>query len=66
MNERPRSKRERIFGIIDDMISDFLYYDRKEDKDLPRGAIDELVKKGEISVEEMVAKFDASLRLGLL
>ena len=43
-----------IMCTIDDAISDLLYYDRKEDEDLPVGAIQELVAKGEITVDEMV------------
>ncbi len=29
------SRAETILGIVDDMIADFLYYDRKEDQGLP-------------------------------
>jgi hypothetical protein len=34
------SRRDLILGTIDDLVGDFLYYDRKGDEDLPRGAIE--------------------------
>jgi hypothetical protein len=57
--------KERIEGHITDLVSNFLYYDRKEDEDLPRGAIDQAVKDGSITVEQIVAKFESELRAGL-
>jgi hypothetical protein len=44
------------------LVSDFLYYDRKEDEDLPRGEIEDAVSKGEITVAELVSQFDRELR----
>jgi len=32
--------RELVLGAVDGLVEDFLYYDRKEDEDLPAGAID--------------------------
>lgn len=54
-----------ILGTIDDLVSDLVYYDRKEDEELPRGAIKEAVAMGEISIDEMVDKFKSSLTSGL-
>lgn len=54
-----------ILNTIDDLVSNFLYYDRKEDEDLPRGAIDDAVKDGSITIEAMVTQFEESLRRGL-
>lgn len=39
------------------MVSDLLYYNRKEDEDLPVGAIEQAVKDGVITVEELVECF---------
>lgn len=39
----------------------FLYYDRKSDEDLPMGVIEETIKNGLITVDEIVAKFKAEL-----
>ena len=52
-----RNRRESILNAISAAVSDFLYYDRKEDEDLPRGAIEEAVAAGEITIDEIVAKF---------
>lgn len=38
-----------------------MYYDRKEDAELPVGAIEESVKAGEITKAEIVAAFDRYL-----
>lgn len=49
-----KTRRQRIIDIVTDSIAGMMYYDRKEDEDLPRGAIEEAVAAGEITVEEMV------------
>lgn len=56
------TRRDTILNIVDDLVSDFLYYDRKEDEDLPRGAIEEAVRAGEVTVDEIVEKFRATLQ----
>ena len=58
-------KRETILNTVDDLVSKFLYYDRKEDEDLPRGAIEAAILDGEISVEDMSDLFKAKLIEGL-
>lgn len=57
--------KEMILDTVDDGVSNLLYYDRKDDEDLPRGAIDDAVRDGAITIEDMVAKFEKSLRKGL-
>jgi hypothetical protein len=59
------SIKEHILGLISDTISDLLYYDRKEDDDLPRGAIEAAIKRGDITVDEIVAKFKEELEQNL-
>lgn len=49
-----RSRREIILDHLQDMVGDLLYYDRKEDETLPVGAIEEAVKAGEITIDEML------------
>jgi hypothetical protein len=39
------------------MVGDLLYYNRKEDEDLPRGAIEAAVAAGEITKQEIVDAF---------
>jgi len=46
-----------ILGTVEDLVSNFLYYDRKNDEDLPVGHIEEAVKRGIITREEIIAKF---------
>jgi hypothetical protein len=46
-----------ILDHVSDLVSNFLYYDRKEDEELPRGAIENAIFNEEISVEEMVIRF---------
>ena len=57
--------KELILNNVSDLISDFLYYDRKEDEELPRGAIEEAVKNNQITVEEISAHFTDKLKKGL-
>ena len=50
-----------ILGTVEDLVSNFLYYDREEDEDLPPGAIEDAVKRRVVSIEDIVAQFGASL-----
>jgi hypothetical protein len=56
-----QTKRELIFNTLEDLVSNFLYYDRKEDEDLPKGAIEKAIKDGEITVAEIVVEFEKQL-----
>lgn len=57
-----RTIKERVFTTIDDLVSALLYYDRKEDEDLPRGVIEDLVGHGKLTVAEMTKRFEDKLR----
>ena len=57
--------KEYILGVVDDLVSDFLYYDRKEDEELPRGAIEDAVRDGIITEDEIIAKFSEELKEAL-
>lgn len=46
-----------IFRRVDDLVGDLLYYGRKEDEELPRGAIESAIVSGDVSVCEIVDKF---------
>lgn len=52
---------EILSNTIIDMVSNFLYYNRKEDEDLPVGMIEQLIRSGETSVEEIVELFRSEL-----
>ena len=57
--------KDRILGTVQDLVSNFLYYDRKGDEDLPVGMIDRAVAKGEITIDEIVDAFKSRLDNGL-
>lgn len=48
-------------NLISDTVSQFLYYDRKEDEDLPLGAIEDAVDAGILTVDELTECFRISL-----
>ena len=51
------SLKETILNTIDDMVNDFITSDRKEDEELPSGAIEQAVIDEVISIDEIVATF---------
>lgn len=53
--------REIILATASDLVSNFMYYDRKEDEDLPRGAIEAAISSGEITVDDIVSVFRAGI-----
>lgn len=60
-----RSRRQIIIDTVDDLILDFLDYDRKDDDDLPRGEIEAAIEARELTVDEIVARFKKQLEEGL-
>ena len=59
-----KDRRQYILDTVSDLVGAFLYYDRKEDKDLPRGAIQEAIRAGEISVDEIIDAFREDFERG--
>lgn len=55
------TRKELIIANVKDLVSSLLYYDRKEDVDLPRGAIQEAIENGEITINEIQAVFQEEL-----
>ena len=53
--------KRRILGLVIDAVADLMYYERKEDEDTPRGAIETAIKDGVITVDDMVSSFRAEL-----
>lgn len=47
----------KILSTIGDLCSNFLHYDRKEDSQLSVKKLNDAVKSGDITVDEMVAEF---------
>jgi hypothetical protein len=56
--------RERILSAVSDLVGALLYYDRKEDEDLPRGAIESAIESGVITYDEIVSVFRSELTGG--
>lgn len=55
-------RRQHIMDTVSDLVANFMYYDRKEDSDLPLGAIEEAVAGGQITLDEIVAHFRSVLQ----
>ncbi len=53
--------KEIILGVTGDLVADFMYYNRKEDEDLPQGAIEKAIATGVITTNEIVEKFRSEL-----
>ena len=60
----PTQRHRLIMATIRDLVADFVYYDRKEDQDLPRESIESAIQSGEVTVDEMVAEFRKALGMG--
>ncbi len=65
MNANARKQKQQVFDTIDDLVARFLYYDRKEDEELPVDAIEELIASGELSIDELVKDVSDALRIQL-
>jgi hypothetical protein len=57
-----KTRREIILSVVEDLVADFMFYDRKEDADLPRGAIEEAVEAGEVTYDEIIEVFAKELK----
>ena len=55
------TRREQILAHAQSLAANFLYYDRKEDEDLPRGEIEAAVAAGELSYAEIAEAFRVEL-----
>ena len=61
-NGSPGQTREtNILNCVADLVGELMYYGRKEDEELPRGAIEEALRYGEITQEQMVKEFAREL-----
>lgn len=56
-----KSRREHVLNSAAHAAEMFIYYDRKEDEDLPRGEIEKAVAAGEVTKDEIVAAFADAL-----
>lgn len=58
------ARKNHILKMMEDVVSDLMYYDRKEDEDLPLESIEEAIAAGEVTVEEITAEFKKQLIKG--
>lgn len=61
-----KARRELIMASVSDAVADLIYYNRKEDEELPLGAIEDAIADKEITVDEIVSAFRAALEKGLV
>lgn len=59
------SIKQTILDVVSDAVMDLMYYDRKEDEILPRGRIEEALKAGDITIDEMVKCFERELKANM-
>lgn len=61
MATRKARIREAVMSAVSDLVTDFVFYDRKESENLSMDDLNEAVEKRWVTVDEMVAKFRKSL-----
>lgn len=57
--------KELILAVVSDCVIDLLYYDRKEDEDLKVDDIDNFIRAGGITIDEIIQCFSDELNKGL-
>lgn len=57
--------RNEILDTVNDLVADFLYYDRKGDEELPVGAVELAISAGEVTVSDLVERFRVELESGI-
>ena len=61
----PQEQRDLIAGRVEATVSNFLYYDRKDDEELGTDDLEEAIHEGVLSVEDIVEFFKAELEHNL-
>jgi len=56
-----RESVDRLFGALDRLASNLIYYDRKEDDELPVGRLEQLLREGHVTVDDIVKEFRSHL-----
>lgn len=54
--------KELILIHVSDLVKNFIYYNRKEDEELPVGEIEKAIQEGTITIEEITDAFTKSLK----
>ena len=61
VEENTNEMKENILATVKDLCANFLYYDRKEDEDLSAEDLEDAVKNGIVTIDEMVEEFRKQL-----
>lgn len=64
MTRYPKRKLHAL-AALDDLVSDFLYYGRKEDEDLSREDLARLFAGGDLTIDECAERFRDGLAKGV-
>jgi hypothetical protein len=59
------TRKKLILNALGTAVANFLYYDRKDDEDLPLNDIEAAIAAGEITAEEIIENFRTELKEGL-
>lgn len=57
-----KTKREIILDTVSDLVAKFVYYDRKQDEYLSMDDLNQAIKSGEITVDEICNRFKEILK----
>lgn len=49
--------KEKILGLVEDLVTNFLDYDRRSDEDFPVGTIENAIENGLITIDEIIQHF---------
>lgn len=55
------NRRDQILAAATDAAVNFIYYDRKNDEDLPPGEIESAIASGEVSITDILKIFHDTL-----
>ena len=53
--------KHHILCVAADLVGEFVYYARRGDEDLPAEALQDAVKRGVVTVEDIVSEFRSGL-----
>lgn len=54
-----------ILDTLEDLVTNFLYYDRKEDEEVPLNFIESSIDNNLITIEEIINHFEYLLKKGI-
>lgn len=60
------NRKKLILDTVEDLVINFVGYDRRDDEDLPKNSINEAIDYGEITVNEIADKFRIALKMELM